>query len=117
MSDTSERVERIIVALERYGLKWNYDKTRARCNSPLRPGSNSQAFSITLKDSAPGGGVYYDHVRKEGGDFAELEQLLPGFVAPTKNPPPAKLSTITAYQGLTDYAQAQGVPEQLVPLA
>src|SRR5919202_6120799 len=113
MSDNSERAARIIAALERYGLKWNRGKTTARCNSPQRPGSNSLAFSITLKDSAPGGGVYFDHVRKEGGDFAELEQLLPGFVAPAKNAPAAKLSTITAYEGLADYAQAQGVPEKV----
>ncbi len=58
MLDNTERVQRIITALERYGLKWSRSKTKARCNSPLRPGSNSHAFSIEIKPSAPGGGVF-----------------------------------------------------------
>jgi hypothetical protein len=117
MVDNTERVQHIITALERYGLKWKPGKTKARCNSPLRPGSNSLAFSIEIKDSAPGGGVFYDHVSKEGGNFVELEQLLPGFVAPSKSAPAVKVSAITAYEGLRDYAQAQGVPERVLSAA
>lgn len=45
--------EKVLAALEAYGLK-KEGQNRYRCNSPLRPGSNSHAFTVTIDDGEHG---------------------------------------------------------------
>jgi hypothetical protein len=117
MVDNSERVARILAALERFGLKLSGKK--GRCNSPLRPGSNSLAFSIDIDDAWGGGGKWYDFVSHDHGNFIELERLLPGLLTLAEHTPvtalakPTNPDTIADYAGLHDYAQAQGAPVEV----
>ena len=92
----------ILAALQQYNLvdegggKW-------RCDSPLRPGSNSHAFC--LKIDGPEHGTWMDQVSGEAGSLYELAGKLG---LPTPGAAPA--ATKRGYSGLDDYAQAHGVP-------
>jgi DNA-binding transcriptional ArsR family regulator len=44
-------------------------------DSPLRSDSNSLALRLTPNPTAPGGGVWYDQVAKEGGSFIDLARI------------------------------------------
>lgn len=80
-----------------------------KMNSPLRPGSNSHAFSLTI---APDGehGAFYDHAdggrSAEKGTLYELAKLL-NIPLPEQSP---AVDTKRKYTGLADYALAHGVP-------
>lgn len=78
------------------GGKW-------RCNSPIRPGSNSHAFC--LKIDGPEHGTWFDQVTGESGSLYELAAAL-GIATPQQ--PSAPVSSKRAYTGLADYAQAHG---------
>lgn len=80
-----------------------------KMNSPLRPGSNSHAFS--LKIAADGEhGAWKDHASggrgEESGSLYELAKLL-DIALPERG---AVTETKRSYTGLADYAQAHGVP-------
>ena len=104
----------ILSALDSYDLKPS-GRNQYRCNSPLRPGSNSHAFAVTLDPEAPGGGVWFDHVADKGGDFLDLAPQLNISVPATT---PSKMPTKErSYTGLDDYAQAHGVPTAVLGAA
>lgn len=98
MDSTADRVLR---ALQQYDIKGKGPEYR--CNSPLRPGSNSHAF--TLKIEGPEHGAYHDFVSGDNGSLYELAARLGIAVnaaIPVEN-------SKRVYRGIVDYAQAHGV--------
>lgn len=97
MTNTAERV---LAALQSYSLQSEGDG-KYRCNSPLRPGSNSHAFTLTIHDGEHG--AYKDWASEEQGSLYDLAKRLniplPESVASTKR----------KYEGLSDYARAHGM--------
>jgi len=98
MSSTAEQV---LAALAMYDLK--REGKEWRCNSPLRPGSNSHAFKVTIEDGEHG--AYHDHVSGDHGSLYELAKHL-GIALPERESEQRK-----GYSGLAEYAQAHGVTE------
>lgn len=78
-----------------------------RLNSPLRPGSNSHAFTLKV-DPDGEHGAYTDHVTGEAGSLYELAAQL-GIEHPTGQAAPAA-ATKTGYTGLADYARRHNAP-------
>lgn len=93
----------ILSALRPYNLQ-EVGAGRYRSDSPLRPGSNSLAFSVMVKPDGEHG-AWYDHVSSEGGSLYELASLLNITTAPTPQP---SASSKRAYDGLEDYAREHG---------
>ncbi len=106
--------EQVLSALAVYQLK--QDKpNHYRCNSPLRPGSNSQAFTLILEDGEHG--AYFDHAHEaDQGSLYELAARL-GItpLSPSLRQPVP--STKRVYSGLGDYAQAHGVSAEVFAAA
>jgi len=102
--------EAIIQALQAYKVKQQRSGDY-RCNSPLRPGSNSLAFTLKI---APDGesGAYHDHVSGESGSLYDLAKLL-GIETPTTRRRKVE-ETKRTYSGLADYAQAHGAPARFL---
>jgi hypothetical protein len=99
--------QRVLSALERYDLKPE-GKDKYRCNSPLRPGSNSKAFTLTI--SGPEIGAYYDHVSQDKGSLYELAQQMGipiNAVTPVEN-------SKRDYTGMRDYAKAHGIDDAIL---
>ena len=100
---------RVLSALENYSLKQE-KPNRYRCNSPLRPGSNSHAFTLIIDDEEHG--AFFDHVSEQSGTLYDLAQQL-GIDLP---PLPSRQSIATtkrAYSNLDEYAQAHGVDAEV----
>lgn len=101
--------DHVLKTLESYGLKPDGTAPgggqKYRCNSPLRTGSNSMAFTITITDGEHG--AFYDHVSDEKGSLYDLAQRLG--IEPDRERAPVG-NTKRAYSGLDDYAAAHGVP-------
>lgn len=78
-----------------------------RCNSPLRTGSNSHAFTITI---GPDGehGAWHDHVTNEAGSLYELADRLG-----VARPKTVQQSTKRGYVDLDEYAVAHGVTKDV----
>lgn len=73
-----------------------------RINSPLRAGSDSQSFSLTIRDDEHG--TYHDHVSKESGSLYQLAKRL-GVELPSKG---AVVDTMTATT-FEEFAEHHGV--------
>lgn len=80
-----------------------------RCNSPLRPGSNSHAFTLTLDDNEHG--AYHDKV---SGDSGSLYQLAEALGIPTPVRERTAESTKRAYRDLKDYAEAHALEDYML---
>lgn len=78
-----------------------------RCNSPLRAGSNSHGFKITV---GPDGehGAFTDHVTNEAGSLYELADRM-GIPRPKVAPQSSK----RGYTDLEEYAVAHGVTKDV----
>lgn len=78
-----------------------------RCNSPLRPGSDSMAFTLNISDGEHG--VWFDHAspNEEKGTLYDLAKLL-NIELPTVG---KAEESKRAYTGLAEYAKAKGIPE------
>ena len=101
----SSTADRVLAALDLYDLKQE-KPCQYRCNSPLRAGSDSHAFVLTL-DPAGEHGAYRDHVSGDSGSLYELAAALS-----VEMPHPERQAVATtkrSYTGLTDYAQAHGI--------
>src|SRR5271165_4172309 len=97
----SSTAARLLDALVPYDLKAEREGGKYRCNSPLRPGSNSHAFTLILHDGEHG--AYFDHVSEASGTLYDLAKRL-GLDLPTARHP--VVDTKRVYSGLGDYAQA-----------
>jgi len=75
-----------------------------RCNSPLRSGSDSGAFSLHIDDDGEHG-TWHDHVSGESGSLYQLAERL-GIEVPKAQAQETK----RAYQSLADYAAAHYAP-------
>jgi len=95
--------ERVLRALQSHGLK--QEAAGWRCNSPLRPGSDSHAFSLKI-DPDGEHGAWKDHVTEQGGSLYELAKLLGVPVAAKRQ---EVASTKRAYSGIEEYARAHGI--------
>lgn len=108
MSGTAQKV---LTALESYDLKPEGDG-KYRSNSPLRPGSNSRSFTLTIDDDEHG--AYFDHVSQEAGSLYDLARVLGVEIA---GPGAPVASTKRAYNGIDDYARAHGVTANVLKRA
>lgn len=99
MSTTGEKV---LAALGGYKLRED-GAGKWRCNSPLRIGSDSQSFAVTINGDMEHG-AYKDFVSGESGSLYELAEKLNIEV-----PRAAVADTKRGYAGLDDYATAHGV--------
>lgn len=102
--------QKVLGALAPFSLKQVKDGSYT-CNSPLRHGSDSGAFS--LKITSDEHGAYYDHVTQERGSLYQLATKL-GVETPNTQ---AVASTKRAYDGLEDYAKAHGVTAEIMARA
>ena len=75
-----------------------------RCNSPLRSGSDSGAFSLHIDDDGEHG-TWHDHVSGESGSLYQLAERL-GIEVPKAQAQETK----RAYQSLADYVAAHYAP-------
>lgn len=94
--------ETILAALANYKLRAE-GAGKWRCNSPLRTGSDSQSFAITINPDMEHG-AYKDFVSGEAGSLYDLADKL-GIEVPRKE----VADTKRGYSGLADYAKAHGV--------
>jgi hypothetical protein len=105
---------RVLSALAAYDLKQE-KANQYRCNSPLRPGSNSHGFMLVLEGDGEHG-AYFDHVTGEGGSLYDLAAHL-NLALPPGEARPSEVSTKRAYSGLADYAEAHGVGYEIFAAA
>lgn len=96
--------EKVLQALEAYDLKPLRAHNEFQCNSPLRTGSNSHAFSVKIEGDEHG--TFYDHVSGAKGSLYDLAKLLGVPLPETQN---QALDTHISYKGLDEYAQVHGV--------
>lgn len=93
----------VLAALQGQNIK-KEGEGRYRLNSPLRPGSNSHAFTLMITDEEHG--AWKDHASgtEESGSLYDLAKRL-GIEIPRAS----VASTKRAYTGLKDYAEAHGL--------
>lgn len=96
--------DKILQALQSYNLK-KEGQNRYRCNSPLRPGSDSHAFTLTIEGDEHG--AFYDHVSGDKGSLYELARLLN--IEPPQTDKPEVVSTKRKYSGRNEYAIRHGL--------
>lgn len=101
--------DRVLAALHPYNLRKEGDNAY-RLNSPLRPGSNSHAFTLRIDDGEHG--AYYDHARGESGSLYQLAEALGLQVNRA-----AVENTKRAYRDLAEYATAHGVTADVLKAA
>lgn len=95
--------QKILDYLQSFDLK-EESKGKYRCNSPLRAGSNSHAFAVTIHDEEHG--AYFDHVSNDKGSLYDLASKLNIELPDLKTDLP---STKRAYAGIEHYANAHGL--------
>lgn len=96
--------EKVLQALQAHHLKQHHDGSY-RCNSPFRPGADSQSFTLKIEPDGEHG-AYHDHVSGESGSLYTLAQRLNVPLPPLA--PAAETKRV--YTGLRDYASAHGAP-------
>src|SRR5258706_13630684 len=106
--------EQVLTALANYHLKQE-KPNHYRCDSPLRPGSDSHGFVLIL-DPDGEHGAYFDHAHEaDRGSLYELAEKL-GIPTPSASLQSLRrpvASTKRVYSGLVDYAQAHGVDAEI----
>jgi hypothetical protein len=98
---------KVLQALAPYDLKEETPGVKYRCNSPLREGSNSHGFTVTIDDGEHG--AYCDHVSNDQGSLYELAQHL-RVALPERTP---VQDTKRTYKDLADYIAGYGVPVEV----
>lgn len=106
--------ELILNALEPYDLKPS-GQHEWRCNSPLRPGSNSLGFCVRIEPDGEHG-AYYDNAHSEdnGSLYALADRL--NIQRPTTDRVQVG-NTKRVYRDLDDYAKAHGVSADVLRAA
>lgn len=97
----------VISALEQRGFRKHGNEWRG--NSPLRPGSDSKSFAVTIDDDEHG--AWHDHVSNDSGSLYQLAEQL-GIETP--KPRKEVQSTKRAYADLEDYAKAHGIEPDIL---
>lgn len=98
--------DRVLAALASYSLE-RVKPGEYKLNSPLRAGSNSHAFTLTIEDDEHG--AWYDFPAGEGGSLYQLAERL-GIEVERARPEQTKRTYVDA----SDYAAAHGLTvEQL----
>lgn len=100
---------KVLVALEPYKLKQD-GRNQYRANSPFRIGSNSHAFTLVIDDDEHG--AYEDKVSGDAGSLYQLATQL-GIETPKAERKAAE-QTKRAYRDLAEYAQAHGIPAEVM---
>lgn len=103
---TATTADKVLAALAPHGIK-EVKRGEYRLNSPLRPGSNSHGFALTIEGDE--NGAYFDHVSGESGSLYQLAEKL-GIPLPERK---VATNTKRQYEGLADYARAHGVSEEV----
>lgn len=93
--------EKVLAALAAFEVK-DRGGGRYQSNSPLRPGSNSHAFSLVISDGEHG--AYKDFVSGESGSLYDLAKRLGVDTGKETQ------STKRPYSGMAEYARSHGVP-------
>lgn len=104
--------DKVLAALAPYDLK-HVGGTQYRSNSPLRPGSNSHAFTITIEDGEHG--AFEDKPTGEAGSLYTLAKQMGIEVEGAERP--AVADTKRRYTHLADYAEAHGIPADVLQKA
>lgn len=97
----------VLEKLQQFKLK-SEGANKWRCNSPLRPGSDSHAFTFTVSENGEHG-AYKDHVTGENGSLYDLAQHLGLSIEPRTSTPLRIETTKRAYADMGEYARAHGV--------
>lgn len=97
--------DRLIPVLEAAGFKQT-GPNEWRGNSPLRPGSDSGAFSVRIEDDGEHG-AYNDHAKGDSGSLYDIAERLGVEITRAQ-----AQETKRAYTSLADYAAAHYAPEQ-----
>lgn len=103
--------ERVLAHLASYSLKHEANG-EWRCNSPLRPGSNSHAFTLRI-DADGEKGAWTDHAGGESGSLYDLAERLGIEIIRVQNARKPIESSERAYKNLAEYAAFKGVPEEI----
>jgi replicative DNA helicase len=98
--------QRILDHLKNFDLK-DEGRGQYRSNSPLRPGSNSHAFTLVIDDEEHG--AFDDKARDLSGSLYELADLLS---IPKGDERTAIETSKRPYRDMTDYAEAHGIPAE-----
>ncbi len=96
---------RVLGYLQQHDIKPD-GKNKWRSNSPLRPGSNSHAFTVLLHDDGEHG-AYFDFVSYDKGSLYQLAELI-GVDRPKSQP--ATSDNKCTYASLGEYAASHGIP-------
>lgn len=99
--------ERILDHLKGYDLR-SEGEGKYRSNSPLRPGSNGHSFTVMIRDGEFG--AFKDWAGNDEGSLYHLADLL-GIPKPELAGVP---ETKREYKDMADYAQAHGIPVQVL---
>lgn len=99
--------DKVLTALQQFDIR-DERNGKYRCNSPLRPGSNSHGFSLRIE--GPEHGAYFDHVTEERGSLYDLAKLL-NITLPVSSP---VQNTKRRYDGLEEYARSHGIEPQVL---
>lgn len=102
--------DRVLAHLQPYDLKKHGNEWR--CNSPLRPGSNSHGFTLRI-DPDGEHGAWSDHAGGEGGSLYDLADRL-HIERPQSGDGRAPVeNSKRAYKDLKEYAAFKGVPAEM----
>lgn len=104
--------DQVLEALRPYDLQGR--SGQYRCNSPLRPGSNSHGFSLVIEGDDRG--AWNDHVTSESGSLIDLAERL-GIAVPERPQRTQVETSKRPYRGLADYAALKGVPPEVFTAA
>lgn len=105
--------DRVLAALQSYDLKPEKKSGEYRINSPLRPGSNSHAFKLTIAADGEHG-TYHDHVTHDSGTLYQLAEAL-NIDTPRAT---GAAAPVISYGTLADYANEHlGVPAEVLERA
>lgn len=103
--------EAVLAYLASYQLKAE-GPGKWRCNSPLRPGSNSHAFTLKIESDGEHG-AWDDHAGGEAGSLYNLAERL-GIATPkARSERPTVGDSKRVYKNLAEYATFKGVPEEI----
>lgn len=97
--------QKVLAALIAYDLKPD-GQNGWRCNSPFRPGANSQSFSLIITDPEHGAfNDFHADANPASGSLYDLAKHL-GIAIPLSVP---VANTKRSYTGMEDYAKAHGI--------